>query len=205
MLGVVSVILLVHGGMWQDEDAESFWRRPGIVDGLSRHAEVLAPDRPVRAASWDVEGDFLAGLVDSPVTVVAGSYGCSAAVRFAVARPALVERLVLAWPGTAGDAEVDGFTREVLRELGADDSVIDGLLRGETLRGVTDDELRGLGMPVAVVPADPENRTHQRRTVDAIKELTGATELAGCPEPPRPAFQPAGFVDSIVQFGLSRA
>ena len=82
--------------------------------------------------------------------------------------------------------------------------MIDGLLGGETLRGVTDDELRGLTMPVAVVPCVPEDRTHQRRTDDALVALTGAVELPGCPVPPRPGFQPAGFVESIVQFGLSR-
>ncbi|HEY7598225.1 MAG TPA: alpha/beta hydrolase [Actinophytocola sp.] len=199
-------LLLVAGGFWQDEiDAESFWGRTGVLDGLRAHGEVLAPERPRRARSWAAEGDFLANLVTEPVTVVAGSNGCSAAARFAVARPQLVERLVLAWPATAHDPEVDGFTRDALRELGADDDTVEALLGGGTLRGVGDDELRGLGMPVAVVPSEPENRMHQRYTVDAIKELTGATELPGCPEPPMPAFQPDGFVHSVVQFGLSRA
>ncbi len=59
-------------------------------------------------------------------------------------------------------------------------------------------------MPVAVLPSEPENRTHQRRTATAVRDLTGAVELPGCPEPPRPGFQADGFVDSIVQFGLSR-
>jgi hypothetical protein len=82
--------------------------------------------------------------------------------------------------------------------------VIDALLGGETLRGVADDQLSALGMPVAVVPAVPEDRMHQRRTVDALEDVTGAVELDGCPLPPRPEFQPDGFIDSIVQFGLSR-
>ncbi len=59
-------------------------------------------------------------------------------------------------------------------------------------------------MPVAVVPAAPENAMHQRRTVDAMLALTGAVELPACPEPPRPAFQADGFAHSVVQFGLSR-
>jgi hypothetical protein len=138
------------------------------------------------------------------MTVVAGSNGCSAAVRFAVLRPHLVERLVLAWPATAHDPEVDAFTRTALAELGATPAMVDGLLAGETLRGIGDDELRALPMPVAVVPAVPDNPTHQRHTVDAVKALTNAVELDGCPEPPRPTFQPAGFVDSVVQFGLTR-
>lgn len=198
-------ILLVHGGFWDEETADSFWGRTGVLDGLRAHGEVIAPDRPRRAAGWDVEGDFLAELVDVPVTVVAGSYGCSAAVRFAVARPGLVARLVLAWPGTAHSPEVHGLIRDALRKLGADEGTVAALLAGDTLYGVTDDELRALAMPVAVVPSLPENRTHRRHTVDAIKELTGATELPGCPEPPVPGFQPDGFVHSVVQFGLSRA
>ena len=197
-------VLLVHGGLWDDEDTESFWDRPGVLAALREHTDVLAPDRPRNADSWAAEGAWLAGLVTTPMTVVAGSYGCSAAVRFAVARPELVERLVLAWPATAHDPGVDELTRTVLAGLGAAPAVIDGLLAGETQRGVTDDELRRLDMPLAVVPCVPANRTHQRRTVDALLALTGAVELPGCPEPPRPGFQPAGFVNSIVQFGLSR-
>jgi pimeloyl-ACP methyl ester carboxylesterase len=191
--------------LWDDEDAGSFWERPGVSRALrDRGVEVLAPDRPARAPSWDVEATWLADRVTAPVVVVAGSYGCSAAVRFAIARPGLVERLVLAWPGTAGDPEVDSFTTRALGGLGASSQVIAALLAGETQRGTTDAELRGLTMPVAVVPAAPENAMHQRRTVDALRALTGAVELAGCPEPPRPAFQAGGFADSVVQFGLSR-
>jgi pimeloyl-ACP methyl ester carboxylesterase len=198
-------LLLVPGGLWEDEvDAEFFWGRTGVLAGLREHTDVLALERPRRAGGGLVEGAWLAELVTTPMTVVAGSNGCSAAVRFAVARPDLVERLVLAWPATAHDPEVDEFTRTALAELGATPAMIDGLLGGETLRGVTDDELRALAMPIAVVPPVPENRTHQRRTADAVVALTGAVELPGCPEPPRPGFQPAGFVDSIVQFGLSR-
>lgn len=59
-------------------------------------------------------------------------------------------------------------------------------------------------MPIAVVAFEPVNRTHRRRTVGAIEELICAVEPPGGSEPPRPGFQLAGFVDSIVQFGLSR-
>jgi pimeloyl-ACP methyl ester carboxylesterase len=187
-----------------DEDAEFFWQRPGVTAGLRQHVHVVAPDRLRRAASWAAEADHLARHVARPVTVVAGSNGCSAAVRLAVGRPELVERLVLAWPATANDPGVDRFTREALGELGAAPDVVDGLLRGETLRGTTDAELRRLRMPVAVVAAVPDNPAHQRRTVDAIKRLTGAVELAGCPEPPRDGFQAGGFVNDVVQFGFTR-
>jgi pimeloyl-ACP methyl ester carboxylesterase len=198
-------MLLVHGGLWGDEDAEFFWHRPGITAGLAeRGVEVVAPDRLRRAESWDAEADWLAPHLTGPAVVVAGSYGCSAAARLAVRTPELVRKLVLAWPGTANDPEVDAFTRDALTELGASGQVIDALLTGQTLRGVTDTELRALAMPVAVLASVPEDRTHRRRTVDAVKDRTGAIELDGCPLPPQPGFQPGGFVDSIVQFGLSR-
>lgn len=200
----MGAVLLVHGGLWGDEDAEFFWHRPGVTGGLREHGEVLAPDRLRRADSWVAEADHLAGFIARPVTVVAGSIGCSAAARLAVDRPELVERLVLAWPATANDADVDKFTREALGGLGATTTVIDVLLRGETLRGVRDAELAALRMPVAVVAAVPENAVHQWRTVEAIKRLTGAIELSGCPEPPRDGFQAGGFVNDVVQFGFRR-
>lgn len=200
----MGVVLLVHGGLWGDEDAEFFWHRPGVTDRLRAHVDVLAPDRMRRADSWVAEAEHLARHVARPVTVVAGSYGCSAAVRLAVDRPELVERLVLAWPATANDPDVEAFTRKALGGLGATAEVIDTLLRGETMCGVTDAELRGIGKPVAVVAAVPENPVHPRRTVDAIKRLTGAVELGGCPEPPRDGFQAGGFVNDVVQFAFTR-
>jgi len=204
MLVLWVLCCLFTGGLWGDEDAAFFWDRPGVTAGLREHGEVIAPDRLARARSWVDEAEHLASCVTGAVTVVGGSYGCSAAVRLALARPDLVERLVLAWPVTAGDPGVERFTREALGELGAAPEVIDGLLRGDTLPGVADAELRGLGMPVAVVAAVPDNPVHPRRTVYAVKQLTGAVELNSCPEPPRDGFQAGGFVNDVVQFGLTR-
>ncbi|WP_206686201.1 hypothetical protein [Kribbella qitaiheensis] len=79
----------------------------------------------------------------------------------------------------------------------------DGLLAGETLRGVADQELAGLGIPVAVLPSVPENPSHQRKTVDALLGLIpGSRELPGCPEPPTPGFPPhrEALVAAIVAF-----
>jgi hypothetical protein len=73
-------VLLVHGGLWGDEDAEFFWHRPGVVGGLrERGIGVLAPDRPVRAGSWDVEAERLAEHLTGPVTVVARAVSGAAA------------------------------------------------------------------------------------------------------------------------------
>jgi pimeloyl-ACP methyl ester carboxylesterase len=189
-----TVLVLVHGGLWEDMDAERFWVRPGVVDGLAgAGVEVLAPDRLRRPDSWAAEVRHLRALLpDRSVTVVAGSNGCSVAARLAVDHPDRVARLVLAWPATAGDPQVDAWARQ----QGAPEA----MLAGETLRGLTDTELAGLSLPVAVLPASG-SPFHQRRTVDALLRLIpGAVELPGSPEPPRPEFTPDGLVDTLLSF-----
>jgi hypothetical protein len=228
----MTTVMLVHGGLWEDMDAERFWHRPGIVAGLERAGlAVVAPDRPHRPPDWASEAAHLsAALPAEPVTVVAGSNGCSAAVRLALAEPARVQRLVLAWPATAGDPDVDGRTRAGLAELGAAPATVEALLgrveapgsTGEdqpTLRGVTEAELSSLaqplalnrsgparpvsGRPIAILPSVPANPAHQRRTVDALlARLPHAVELPGCPESPRPDFPPhlEAFLRAVVGF-----
>ena len=70
----MTTLLLIHGGLWDDMDAERFWRLPGIVGGLERRGFiVIAPDRPRRAPPWAAEAEHLAKfLPGTPVTVVAG-------------------------------------------------------------------------------------------------------------------------------------
>ncbi|SNS89122.1 hypothetical protein SAMN05421812_102241 [Asanoa hainanensis] len=202
----MSTVVLIHGGLWDDDmDADRFWRRPGIVTGLERRGiEVLAPDRPPRAPSWAAEADQLATVLpDRMVTLVAGSNGCSTAVRLALMRPDRVARLLLAWPATAGDPDVDARTRQGLTDCGAAPRVIDALLAGQTLRGQTDEELATVSAFVGVLPSVPENATHQRRTVDALLGiLPGAVERPGCPEPPRPEFPAVAetFIDVVAEF-----
>ena len=188
-------------------DAQRFWHRPGIVDGLERRGfAVRSPDRLRRPDSWTAEADHLAAaLIDlvGPVVVVAGSNGCSAAVRLALARPDLVEGLLLAWPATAGDAVIDEPTRAALAEAGASAGVIDTMLAGGILRGVSDDELAGLVLPVGVLPSEPDNPMHQRATVDALRRrLPEPVDLPGCPEPPRPGFAARRdeFLDAVTSF-----
>jgi len=185
------VMVLVHGGLWEDMDAERFWVRPGVVAGLAgAGVEVVALDRLPRPDSWAAEVQHLLSVLPAPPsTVVAGSNGCSVAARLAVEHPHRVERLMLAWPATAGDPRVDEWSRR--------QGVPDSMLAGETLRGVTDAELAGLRMPVAILPAD--NLFHQRRTSDALlRILDGSVELSGCPEPPRPDFNPADLVKTLL-------
>ncbi|MGW7537049.1 alpha/beta fold hydrolase [Amycolatopsis sp. NPDC054798] len=196
---MTSTLFLVHGGLWDDMDASRFWTLPGITGGLRRTGRpVLAPDRLRRAPDWPAEAAHLATFLPrQPVAVVAGSNGCSAAVRLALAFPDRVDRLLLAWPATAVDVSAE------LAARGAGQETIDALLSGQTLRGATDDELAALAMPVSVLPSVPDNPFHQRRTVDSLRQvLPGCAELPGCPEPPRPGFESHldGLLASISRF-----
>jgi pimeloyl-ACP methyl ester carboxylesterase len=203
-----ATVLLVHGGLWDPMDAQTFWGTPGITAGLTTAGlTVLAPDRPKLPNDWAVEVDALGQLLaprTEPLTIVGASNGCTVAARLAVAYPELVDRLVFAWPATAGDDGVDTLTRAGLLGRACAPEDADRLLAGDTLRGTTDAELTGLArIPVAVLPSLLENPMHQRRTVDALLHLiAGSRELTGCPEPPRPDFPPYldQFVRTIVEF-----
>ncbi|MCP2163863.1 alpha/beta fold hydrolase [Goodfellowiella coeruleoviolacea] len=188
-----TTVLLIHGGLWEPGmDANRFWTVPGITAGIERAGfSVLAPNRLHQPPNWDAEVEHLAGMLPArPVVVVAGSNGCSVAIRLALTRPRQVARLLLGWPATAGDARVDSHTRASLSTLGASPGTVHALLAGQTVRGVTDTELATLSTPVAVLPAVPANAFHQRHTVDALRRLLPhSVELPGCPEPPRRDFQ----------------
>jgi len=183
--------LLIHGGLWEDVNAERFWHRPGIVLALRQRGLIVsALDRKSRAPSWTAEADHLANMLPAAgLTVVGGSNGCSVAVRLALQHPELVQRLILAWPATAGDPQVDARTRERLCASGADATMIDTLLAGETLRGTSDAELRRLAIDVGVLPSAPHDAFHQRVTVDRLlRLLPRSTELAGYPAAMQPEF-----------------
>ncbi|MFC4058923.1 alpha/beta fold hydrolase [Planomonospora corallina] len=199
-------LVLVHGGLWEDGmDAERFWTEPGVTDALrERGLAVYTPDRLPRPPGWQAEVAHLERLLPGgSFTLLAGSNGCSAAVRLALVHPGRVAKLILAWPATCGDADVDRRTCTALTAQGASEATIEALLAGQTLRGVTDAELAGLRLPVAVAPSIP-NPFHQRRTAEALLALIpGVVELAPpTPEPPRPEF-PAhleAFVSAVLAF-----
>ena len=185
----MSTIVLIHGGLGAEMDADRFWVRPGVVARLREYGyRVHAPDRPHHEVSWEAQAAQLTpALPAGPLVVVGGSNGCTVAVRLALAVGERMTRLALCWPATAGDAALDALVPVRLAPL----------LAGETLRGVTDAELVTLAMPVAVLPSVPPNRFHQRSTVDALLPLLpDVRELPGSPEPPHPSF--ASFVESFV-------
>ena len=202
-------LLLIHGGLWEEGmDAARFWRQPGIEAGLERRGfDVFAPDRLYQAPDWTTEASHLAQAIpDAPLTVLAGSNGCSAAARLAVDFPGTVTRLLLAWPATAGDPAIDTNERARLIRLGATPEVIEALLTGQTLRGLTDTELASLTLPVGILRSVPANPFHQWQTADALlRLLPQVTELPGCPEPPRPEFPPylEPFLDTVASFAAA--
>ena len=156
------------------------------------HQIVTAIDRLSRAPSWTAEAEHLAKTAPATgMTVVGGSNGCSVAVRLALQHPELVQRLILAWPATAGDTQLDARTGERLRASGADSITIATLLAGDTLRGTSDAELKQLAIHVGVLPSTPHDSSHQRVTVDRLLRLVPRSiELAGYPAPVRPEFGP---------------
>lgn len=201
----MTTLLLIHGGLWEDMDTERFWRLPGITGGLERRGfTVIAPDRPRRAPSWVAEAEHLATfLPTTPVTVVAGSNGCSVAVRLALAHPQAVSRLLLAWPAGQTAPGVRAGIRNMLTSLGAPPSTVETLTGGETLPCATDQELATLAMPAAVLPSGVANPYHPRETVDSLlRLLPSSVELPGCPESPRPEFPPylESLLDTIAAF-----
>jgi hypothetical protein len=111
--------------------------------------------------------------------------------------------MLLAWPASAGDPALDTRERAHLAGLGATPEVIEALLAGQTLRGLTDRELASLTIPVGVLRSVPANPFHQQHTADALlRLLPPAAELPGCPEPPRPEFPPClePFLDTVTAF-----
>jgi hypothetical protein len=177
----VTTLLLIHGGLWEDGmDAESFWHKPGIVAGLQRHGfEVLTPNRRYRAPDWTAEVNHLAPVLpDRPVTILAGSNGCS-----------VIEGLLLAWPATANDPTVDAQSRAGLTELDVSPEIVDALLTGQTLRGVTDGELATLRIPVGMLPSVP--RILSTRGTPSTHCAASCHEPTSCPAAPSlpiPAF-----------------
>jgi pimeloyl-ACP methyl ester carboxylesterase len=202
-------LLLIHGGLWEDIGADWFWRRPGILAGFERLGfTVVAPDRLRRPASWAADAEYVLAAVPGgePMTVVGGSFGCSAAVRLALDSPGRVSRMVLAWPASLGDQFAAIRMRASLARLGAPARVLNALLGSETLPSATDAELGTIAAQVGVIPAVPPDPFHPRGTVDALlRLLPSVTELPGCPEAPRPEFPPhlESFLASVAGFAGS--
>jgi len=162
------MILLVHRGLHGEIDSQRFWADPGILEDLKAAGHsVLAPDQLLNARSWAEEGDRLRPfIIGDSATVIAGSNGCSAALRLTLDHPDVVGKLALCWPASPSASETS-----------------------DTIRGVADSELETITIPVAIVPSEPPNIHHQAQTVTALKRLIPqALVLPGTPMAPQPEF-----------------
>ena len=255
--GEGEVVLLVHGGLFDPMDGRRFWRRPGVADDLvAAGYRVLVPDRrfsvgktqaPFALHTWDVEAGDLRGVLDhggvAAAHVVAGSNGCSAAVRLALTRPDRVRSVLLCWPARLDPALDDAFERAIdaigwagpaaylggLRAHGlpragaarpgfpwgaallADDrfaaeferlpaaeaaaivrATAGSLLPGELIRGVSlrDVAVLGrIGLPVGVMPAEPEDPHHPAATAWELgARIPNAALLSAFPTTQVPGF-----------------
>jgi pimeloyl-ACP methyl ester carboxylesterase len=190
-------------------NAATFWTETGVVeDPSSRGFDVVTPERLSQPRSWADDGEHVAEQLRShvarPLTVVAGSNGCSTAARIAIAHPDLVERIALCWPVTVGQDHVleQSLAERISGRSGED--VAGCLLGGETLRGVRDAELMSLVVPVAIMASEPENLVHRRSTTTALLQLwPDAVELPAMPEPPMARFQPVRFVEALTEWLVS--
>ncbi len=252
-------VLLVHGGLFDPMDGARFWRAPGVVSDLvAAGYRVLTPDRrfhgrttaPFAAHFWAREASDLLAVVGHAglerVHVVAGSNGCSAAVRLALLSPVSMASLALCWPaaprnealGAAFELSAEAVEQQgpvaylvarrntgiprpdeigiqpgfpwglalprddalaasfcalssdeaarIMRETGR------SLLQGTLVRGLDEHDAALLSrqdIPIAVLPAEPENPYHPLATARALADaLPGCRLLPGYPETPTPLF-----------------
>ena len=66
----MATLLLIHGGLWEDTDAEWFWRRPGIIVGLR-----LLPDVTELPGCPEAPRPEFAPHLESFLAAVAGFVG----------------------------------------------------------------------------------------------------------------------------------
>lgn len=197
-------IVLVHGGLYDDPPmtGTTFWVTSGVAGPLARSGvEVIVHERPLEPTSWVEESEALAATIEASghqrVALVAGSNGCSAALRLVIDRPDLVARTMLCWPATASDAVVDELARVIIADA-HDDQVAAELLETDApVRGVTVAELSALEHEIVIYPSLPENKVHQRATVfELLDVIPDAILVGGSPEPPDKTFPE--FVDTYI-------
>lgn len=201
--------MLVAGGLYDEPavTAESFWVKTGVAPMLrGRNVEVVLHERPTNPTSWTEEAEALAATITQGghdrVAIVAGSNGCSAALRLLVDRPELVARVLLCWPATAGNAVIDGLAHTVIADV-HDAEVAAELVSGRPIRGVEPDELAAVSSEVVVYPSMPESQAHQRKTVaELLASIPGVMMVGGSPEPFDDSFADFldGFVDLVEAF-----
>ncbi len=167
---------------------------------------MIVHERPREPTSWSEEAAALAATIADAgherVALVAGSNGCSVALRLLLDQPELVHRVLLCWPATAGDPVVDGLARIIISDVHGS-ATADRLLEGNPIRGVTADELAAITAEVVLYPSMPENTAHQRSTVtQLLATIPGVLLVGGSPEPIHDEFAEHlfAFVDIVDAF-----
>ena len=202
-------VVLVHGGLYDEPlmTGSSFWVDSGVAPMLTRRkVDLLIHERPSEPTSWIDEAQLLASAIEAAgherAAVVAGSNGCSVALRLLLDRPELVARTMLCWPATAGDPVVDELARIIITDV-HDADVAAELLSGRPVRGATATELGAIEGEVVVYPPMPESKAHQRSTVtELLSTIPGVMLVGGSPEPYDDAFPEflEGFVNVVEAF-----
>ena len=207
-------VVLVHGGLYDEPQVTgaSFWIDTGVAPMLNgRNVEVIVHERPVQPTSWVEEAESLAATIEQSgherAAIVAGSNGCSVALRLLLDRPELVARTMLCWPATAGDLVIDGLARIIITDAVGDDAA-DALLDGFPIRGTTAEELASISGEIVLYPSMPENQAHRRSTqTELLNTVPGVILVGGSPEPFDAAFSEfvGGFVDLVEAFSKVHA
>lgn len=202
-------VVLIHGGLYDESSvtADSFWVATGIVPMLKgRNVELLVHERPAEPTSWRHEAEALEAAIKAAgheqVALVAGSNGCSAALRLLVDRPELVARTMLCWPATAGDPVIDQLARIIITDVHGS-AAADALLTGLPIRGLTAEELGTITSECVIYPSTPENQAHRRSTVmELLATIPGVMMVGGSPEPFDDEFADSleNFVDLVEAF-----
>ncbi len=193
---------MVPGGLYDDPPmtANDFWVSTGVAAALSRlGVEFTLHERPLEPRSWAEEANALAKTIREAgydkAGIIAGSNGCSTALRLAIDHPELIARTMLCWPATSSDPVVDELSRIIITDT-HDADVANDLLDGAPVRGVTVDALAALAGEYVIYPSLPENRIHQRATVfELLDAIPDSILVGGSPEPPDDAF--AEFVETF--------
>ena len=152
-----------------------------------RNVEVVLHERPEEPTSWTHEAEALAATIEGAgheqVALVAGSNGCSAALRLLLDRPELVAHTMLCWPATAGDPLIDDLATIIISDVHGP-AAAEGLLSGRPVRGVTPEELGTITSESVIYPSTPESQAHRRSTVmELLATIPGVMMVGGSPEP----------------------
>ena len=163
-------VLLIHAGVC---DSRQWSRQVALLA-----PEAVAPDLPGYGDAPVPEGEFsivddLVALLDGPAAVVGNSYGGRIALQLALARPDLVERLLLVSPGLPG--------HDWSPEVRACGEAEEEAARARRPR-CRDRSLRRVLGAAARAP---------RRPPDAAPRVRAPARRAGFREAPGPAVEPA--------------